>query len=103
MSYAWIDYTIEHIDIVVAEAKPEGRMRQVVASLFLDAARRGWDVANAALYIARRVENWNATMRLALTPPPDVVEKWTARGWMVQPLPDEIRAQLLELLPHVQY
>lgn len=99
MSYAWLDYPIGRLDFIMAEEKPDGYARRAVAALFVDAARRGWDVVHAALYIARRTENWNTTIRLALTPPPDVIEKWGERGWMVQPLPDSVRAQLLELLP----
>ncbi len=99
MSYAWLDYPMPQVDRFVAESRPDDTVWQALSSVFIRAVRQGWDVGHAALYTAWRVENWEVTLRLALTPPPDVIEKWSARGWTVVQLPDDVRAQLMELLP----
>lgn len=94
----WLDYPVDLIRSVNVDKGTEV-MRHALAYLFVYAARQGWDMEQDALYIARRTERWDTTVRIARNVLPDIVEKWAQRGWDVILLDDALRAQLLHLLP----
>lgn len=96
--YTWFDYPIPNVNLTTYAFDEVALTNEVIAHIFVHAARQGWDVEHAPLYIGRRVEKWDITLRLALAPPDDVLTKWEERGWKMQPLPNDIRTRLLSLV-----
>lgn len=94
-----IDYLDCPVDLMRSDLDTATIMRHVLYELCVTAARQGWNIEDGSLYVLRRTERWDMTVRLARAPTPDLLATWTARGWIGVAIDDAMRAQLIGLLP----
>lgn len=97
MKYDYFDIAIPEYEFVASEMKLSAFIRKELAGLFKHAINDGWDVEYAPLFMMHRQVKYTMTVRLARVPPDDILETWVSRGWNIEPLPEWIRTQLLQI------